>query len=102
MMNDDDNLFGEDYNTAFVKALLKLQNNIIHMPDGSEHFDIYLAKNVYPTLVPGLESLAREIDRLTESEGKRFPFIKSIRANRWIHQRAFQSMHFPRGVPHAQ
>ena len=40
------------------------------MPNGSEHFDIYLAKTIYPTLVPGLESLAREIDRLTSAEGK--------------------------------
>lgn len=38
------------------------------MPNGSEHFDIYLAKTIYPTLVPGLESLAREIDRLTSAE----------------------------------
>jgi hypothetical protein len=40
------------------------------MPNGSEHFDIYLAKTIYPTLVPGLESLAREIDRLTSAEGE--------------------------------
>jgi hypothetical protein len=65
-------LFGEDYNIAFVKTLLKVQNNIVNMPNGSEHFDIYLAKTIYPTLVPGLESLAREIDRLTSAEGKRF------------------------------
>jgi hypothetical protein len=49
-----------------VKTLLRVQNNIVQMPNGSgEHFDIYLAKQIYPTLVPGLESLAREIDRLT-------------------------------------
>lgn len=30
----------------------------------SEHFDIYLAREIYPVLVPGLEELAREIDRL--------------------------------------
>ena len=39
------------------------------MPGGKEHFDIYLADAIYPTLVPALESLAREIDRLTNSEG---------------------------------
>ena len=38
------------------------------MPSGKEHFDIYLAESVYPTLVPALESLAREIDRLTSPE----------------------------------
>ena len=40
------------------------------MPGGKEHFDIYLAESIYPTLVPALESLAREIDRLTASDGK--------------------------------
>ena len=39
------------------------------MPGGKEHFDIYLAESIYPTLVPALESLAREIDRLTASDG---------------------------------
>ena len=41
------------------------------MPGGKEHFDIYLAEAIYPTLVPALESLAREIDRLTSTEGKK-------------------------------
>jgi hypothetical protein len=45
------------------------------MPNGSEHFDIYLAKTIYPTLVPGLESLAREIDRLTSAEGKTLIYL---------------------------
>lgn len=60
-------MIGEDYSVAFVKTLLRVQNNIVQMPDGQEHFDIYLAKTIYPTLVPGLESLAREIDRLTSN-----------------------------------
>ena len=38
------------------------------MPGGTEHFDIYLAKEIYPVLVPGLEDLSREIDRLVNSE----------------------------------
>ena len=29
-----------------------------------EHFDIYLANTVYPVLVPGLEELSRQINRL--------------------------------------
>jgi hypothetical protein len=46
------------------------------MPNGSgEHFDIYLAKTIYPTLVPGLEGLAREIDRLTSGQGKASPLL---------------------------
>ena len=69
-IEDEENLFGDDYNTAFVKTLLRVQNNIINLPGGREHFDIYLAKTIYPVLVPALESLAREIDRLTNSDGK--------------------------------
>ncbi len=61
-------MFGEDYFTAFVKTLLRVQNNIISLPGGQEHFDIYLAKTIYPVLVPGLEDVAREIDRLTGLE----------------------------------
>ena len=43
---------------------------MINLPGGREHFDIYLAKTIYPVLVPGLESLAREIDRFINSDGK--------------------------------
>ena len=30
----------------------------------NEHFDIFLAREIYPVLVPGLEELSREVDRL--------------------------------------
>ena len=43
---------------------------MINLPGGKEHFDIYLAKTVYPVLVPGLENLAKEIDRLVNNDGK--------------------------------
>ena len=33
-----------------------------------EHFDIYLAREIYPVLVPGLEELSREIDRMRSTE----------------------------------
>ncbi|CDW81612.1 UNKNOWN [Stylonychia lemnae] len=68
--DEEENLFGDDYNTAFVKTLLRVQNNVINLPGGREHFDIYLAKTIYPVLVPGLESLAREIDRFINSDGE--------------------------------
>ena len=68
--DEDENLFGDDYNTAFVKTLLRVQNNIINLPGGREHFDIYLAETIYPVLVPGLEHLAKEIDRIINSDGK--------------------------------
>ena len=63
-------MFGDDYQSAFVKTLLRVQNNIINLPGGSEHFDIYLANAIYPVLVPGLEETSREIDRLTGPECK--------------------------------
>ena len=70
IVNDEEAPFEEDYNTGFVKTLLRVQNNIVTLPNGKEHFDIYLSDTVYPTLVPALESLAREINRLTTSDGK--------------------------------
>ena len=66
---DDEGFLDEDYSITFVRALLRVQNNIVTMPNSKEHFDLYLADAVYPTLVPALEGLAREIDRLTTSEG---------------------------------
>jgi hypothetical protein len=35
-------------------------------PTPKEHYDIFLAKNLYPVLVPALEELSREISRFTE------------------------------------
>jgi hypothetical protein len=51
---------------------------VINLPGGKEHFDIYLAKTIYPVLVPALESLSREIDRLTTSEGKIITSLKPL------------------------
>ncbi len=37
--------------------------------DSKEHYDIYLAKHIFPALVPGLDSLAKEVERImTEGE----------------------------------
>ena len=68
-IEDEENLFGEDYSTAFVKTLLRVQNNVISIPGGKEHFDIYLANTIYPVLVPALEDLSKEIDRQVNSDG---------------------------------
>lgn len=57
-----------DETVGLVKTLLRVQNNIVHIPGGEEHFDMYLAKEIYPALVPGLEELSREIDRLVYSK----------------------------------
>ena len=55
----------EDEATTLAKNLLRIQANHIDLPGKkNEHFDIYLAREIYPVLVPGLEDLSREIDRL--------------------------------------
>ena len=58
----------QDETVGLVKTLLRIQNNIVTIPNGTEHFDIYLANEIYPVLVPGLEELSREIDRLCSAE----------------------------------
>ena len=70
--DDEAELFAEDFQAGYVKNLLRLQQEVIKLPDSEEHYDIYLAKKLYPVLLPGVELLAREIDRLTnkESQGK--------------------------------
>lgn len=59
---------GSDENVALVKALLRVQTTTITLPNSTEHFDMYLAKEIYPVLVPGLEELSREIDRLVSAQ----------------------------------
>ena len=73
-MNNEDEDHGDDIGSyadetvGLVKTLLRVQNTIVTIPTGSEHFDIYLANEIYPALVPGLEELSREIDRLVSAE----------------------------------
>ena len=64
----DDVAAYQDETVGVVKTLLRTQNSVIPIPGGTEHYDIYLAKKIYPVLVPGLEELSREIDRLINSE----------------------------------
>ena len=44
--NEEENLMGEDFALAMVKSLLSIgsQSNIVNLPGGKEHYDIYLAK----------------------------------------------------------
>lgn len=58
----------EDDATGLVKNLLRSQVGVVPIPGTNEHFDIYLANNVYPCLVPGLEELSREIDRIMNAQ----------------------------------
>ena len=78
--DDEAELFAEDYQAGYVRNLLRLQQEVIKMPDSEEHYDIYLARNLYPVLLPGVELLAREIDRLTnkESQGKLHGHLKAL------------------------
>ena len=57
-----------DEATGLAKTLLRSQVGVIPIPGGTEHYDIYLANQIYPALVPGLEDLSREIDRLVNAE----------------------------------
>lgn len=57
-----------DEATGLAKTLLRAQQTAVTIPGGKEHFDIYLANNIYPVLVPGLEELSREVDRLVNSQ----------------------------------
>lgn len=57
-----------DETSGLVKALLRAQTTVVNLPDSTEHFDIYLANKIYPALVPGLEELSREIERLINAE----------------------------------
>lgn len=68
MLEDESELFADDFQAGYVKNLLRLQGNVIKMPDSDEHYDIYLARTLYPVLLPGIELLSREIDRFTEKE----------------------------------
>ena len=68
--DDEAELFAEDYQAGYVRNLLRLQQEVIKLPDSEEHYDIYLARKLYPVLLPGVELLAREIDRLTNKESQ--------------------------------
>ena len=57
-------MFSENFNVAFCKSLLRLQNQVVTLPNSKEHYDIYLGKTIYPVLVPALETLSREIERI--------------------------------------
>lgn len=64
--DDEAELFQEDFQAGYVKNLLRLQQEVIKLPNSEEHYDIYLARNLYPVLLPGIELLSREIDRLID------------------------------------
>ena len=77
--DDEAELFAEDFQAGYVKNLLRLQQEVIKIPGSEEHYDIYLARTLYPVLLPGIELLSREIDRLTskDSQNKIDPSIRA-------------------------
>ena len=60
----------KEFSDTFLKTLMRVQNNVVNLPGGKEHFDIYLSKKIYPVLVPALESLSKEVERLMQDEGQ--------------------------------
>ena len=66
--DDEAELFAEDFQAGYVKNLLRLQQEVIKIPDSEEHYDIYLARTLYPVLLPGIELLSREINRLSDKD----------------------------------
>ena len=45
--DDESNMdiYGEgEFTDAFFRTLMRVQNNVVNLPGGKEHFDIYLAK----------------------------------------------------------
>ena len=77
--DDEAELFAKDFQAGYVKNLLRLQQEVIKIPGSEEHYDIYLARTLYPVLLPGIELLSREIDRLTskDSQNKIDPSIRA-------------------------
>jgi hypothetical protein len=53
-----------------VKNLLRVQGNPVRLPNSEEHYDIYLARELYPVLLPGIELLAREAQNIMVNKGK--------------------------------
>ena len=66
--DDEAELFAEDFQAGYVKNLLRLQQEVIKIPGSEEHYDIYLARKLYPVLLPGIEMLSREVSRLCDKE----------------------------------
>ena len=74
--NDDAELFSENYMEGYIKNLLKIQGNPIKLPETDEHYDLYLGRELYPVLLPGIELLSREILRFTEQTESIDPSIR--------------------------
>ena len=71
LINDGD-LFSED----FFWTMLRNTSSYVPLPDTKkggfkDHFDIHLARYVFPVLVPGLEELSKEVERISKDDEKK-------------------------------
>ena len=56
------------FTEALLQSLLRTQNSQVSLPDGKEDFDIFLAKKLYPSLIPGLEALSEQLERIMNDQ----------------------------------
>ena len=91
MYNSEKGFFSE----AFLKSLFKAQTSSISLPSGKEDFDVYLAKSLYPSLIPGLESLAESVERIMNDDNNAIDQSIKDRFNPCIFLAEFLMRHQP-------
>ena len=78
---DDSELFGEDFAVGYVKSLLRAQGKPLKLSGRKDDYDIYLAKTLYPVLLPAVEALSKEYDRQSNDYSKKLLFFLTLAEN---------------------